>query len=85
MQTIKLEASDRSQVENPSAKQVFDQITEQDVSTRQQINGSAAQMLVDKYEEGRSQILGGIAKIASTLGTLAVIGVLPVLIIRLSC
>ncbi|MDE7271760.1 MAG: hypothetical protein K2N95_01695, partial [Lachnospiraceae bacterium] len=74
---IKLEASDTSPAE-PSAEEIFAQVTEGDEQARSDINANAAMALADKYEEGRSQILHGITKIAATVGTVLVIGVLTV-------
>lgn len=74
---IKLEASDTSPAE-PSAGDILAQVTAGDEQARADINGNAAMELADKYEQGRSQILHGITKIAATVGTVLVVGVLTV-------
>ena len=75
---IKLEATDTSPAE-PSANEIFTQVTAGDEQARADINENAAMALADKYEEGRSQILHGITKIAATVGTVLVVGALTVL------
>lgn len=75
---VKLEASDRSPAD-PPAGEVLTQVTAGDKEARDSINDNAAAQLVDKYEEGRSQILHGVIKVAATVGTVLVLGTLTVM------
>lgn len=69
---IRLEASDRTPAEEPSAKEMLESVTAGDEDARKEINEGASTQLVEKYEQGRAQILQGIIKIAATVATVVV-------------
>ena len=69
---VKMEASDEETVTNPSLTELYDNVTAGDADARASINQGATDQLVEKHEEGRKQILKGIAKIAAVVATVAV-------------
>lgn len=75
---VKMEATDTTPADNPTLEELFKNVTANDEEARNQINDNAANQLVEKYEEGRKQILKGIGKIAAVVATIAVAVVLTV-------
>ncbi len=69
---VKLNASDTSPAD-PPADEVFKRVTAGDEDARNDINGEAASQLVEKYEEGKQKVLGGMAKVLATVATVAVV------------
>ena len=69
---VKLDASDTSPAD-PPADEIRKQITANDADARDRINGDAASQLVEKYEEGKEKVLGGIAKVLATVTTVTVV------------
>ncbi len=75
---VKMEATDTSPAEYPTLEELFGKVTAGDKDAREQINDNASNQLVEKYEEGRKQILRGIGKIAAVVATVAAAVVLTV-------
>ena len=75
---VKMEAADTSPAEYPTLEELFNNVTAGDKDARDQINNNATGQLVEKYEEGRKQILRGIGKIAAVVATVTVAVVLTV-------
>ncbi len=75
---VKMEATDTTPADNPTLQELIDNVTINDEEARTQINDNAANKLVEKYEEGRKQILRGLGKIAAVVATVAVAVVLTV-------
>ena len=75
---VKMEATDTTPADNPTLQELIDDVTVNDEEARTQINDNAANKLVEKYEEGRKQILRGLGKIAAVVATVAVAVVLTV-------
>lgn len=69
---VKMEATDTTPVEDPSLETLLENVTAGDKEARDNINQNATDKLVEKHEEGRKQILKGIAKIAAVVATVAV-------------
>ncbi len=67
---VKLEASDTTPA-SPAASEIAAQITEGDAQARADHNEGVSTQIVDKYIEGRSQVLGGVTKILAAVGTVA--------------
>lgn len=69
---VKMEATDTTPAENPTLEELFGNVTAGDEEARNSINQNATDQLVEKYEEGRKQILKGLGKIAAVVATVAV-------------
>ncbi|MCM1561021.1 MAG: DUF6531 domain-containing protein, partial [Butyrivibrio sp.] len=69
---VKLDASDRSPAENPSLDELKNAVTATDADNRNRTNEDVSNKLQDKFEEGRTSILKGILKVATTVATIAV-------------
>ncbi len=75
---VKMDATDTTPAENPTLKEISDNVTANDEEMRNSVNQNASDLLVKKYEEGRKQILRGLGKIAAVVATIAVAVVLTV-------
>ena len=75
---IKMDATDTTPADNPTLEDLFNNVTANDEEARNQINDNASNLLVEKYEEGRKQILKGLGKIAAVVATVAAAVILTV-------
>ena len=75
---VKMEATDTTPADNPTLDSLKKSVTEHDKEARDSVNQNATNLLVEKHEEGRKQILRGLGKIAAVVATIAVAVVLTV-------
>ncbi|MCI9072661.1 MAG: hypothetical protein HFH80_07615, partial [Lachnospiraceae bacterium] len=75
---VKMEATDTTPADNPTLEDLKKNVTANDKEARDNVNQNATNLLVQKHEEGRKQILRGLGKIAAVVATIAVAVVLTV-------
>ena len=77
---VKLEAEEGPLPEGmPAASELAGQITADDARNRENINDQVSGRLVQKYQEGKTKVLSGAAKILTTVATVGVVAGLTVL------